>query len=829
MKVIGRISLGWLCVCAALVLGVGVALASPPRIDGGFGVDGIASTSFAPEADLEPFREIAPTPDGGVLVRSIYGSPNELLRYGPDGSLVTAEPEPKNAIGSQPESPTPEGGRLVAVAAAGEGSSAVSRFDADGSLDPSFGKGGTSEALPFEVQAVASLPAGKVLVAGKGILEPGGTKSQPTYQVFVARLGADGKVDPGFGKAGIVKLESEDRVDGSEALAVQGLQGETAEVAVRSAVVGLGPSGNLDPSFGKGGTVTTPGLAIAAEPAAGEALLVAGTEPTGRPSAGEAGPEELYVARYTAAGQPDPTYAGGSGIAAPDQGEEAAADAALFAGDGSVTIGGVTHRSAGCVPGYSCDNTPVVVRVTPDGRPDPGFGSDGIARLSSLTAPIESVYGAVGVRSLAARSGGGILAAGEGLGVTFVAALGTDGSLDGGFGAGGLVAEGGSKPSYVSPVASGVDRAGDIYVLANTNSGTDLSESAIVLRYSPDGTLDRSYGEEGRAYVPSYPESLAVAPDGSAYVTSGERSTLIKLTPSGSLDPHFGKGGSAQLSSVEPFGFGAITTLPDGDLLLAGSAYPRALAWPAVIRLRPDGKVDRSFGTHGVATTRPPTGEEWQEASAMSVDDRGRIVLAGSDLHHCCLERGALVRFDSNGDVDRSFGHRGTTVFGGPGITSVGNLALRGARVLAATTISGGHKTRDVLYSFTPSGHLDPHFGDHGSAIARPRNASRELYERVSVFSTPARFILARSYLPDPLVSFSPQGNPEPTFPHPLKHLIPHPPHRTIRIGPAATLDGNSLIFAWSTFPAGASAGSKEGELKLRRVLLSGPAAAAAR
>jgi uncharacterized delta-60 repeat protein len=828
MKGTGRISLGWACACTALVIGAGGALASPPRIDDGFGAGGIASTSFAPEVETEPFREILATPDGGVIARSSYYSSTELRHYGPDGSLVKAEPELKNGREIQlrpPEAATPEGGRLVGVPADEEGPDAVARYRADGSLDPTFGNGGKSESLPFEVQAVAPLPAGGALVAGKGILDPGGTKTLPTFQVYVTRLGADGKIDPGFGKAGIVRLQSEDKVPGTEALTVQPRQGEGAEVAVASTVVGLDSAGKLDPGFGKAGRVATPGPAVGAGAAAGGALLVAGTKSAGRPAGGKGeaeAPEELYAARYTAAGQLDTAYAGGSGIAVPDAEDEAAAGAALIGADGSVTIGGVTQRAAGCAPGYSCDNTPVVVRVTPGGGADPGFGSGGVTRLSSLTVPIDGGYGA-GILALAARAGGGVFASGEGLGATFVAALGTNGALDDGFGSGGLVTVGATKPSYVNPVESGVDRAGDIYVLANTNSGTALGESAIVLRYSPDGALDQGYGEDGRAYVPSYPESLAVAPDGTVYVTSGERSTLIELTPSGSPDPSFAKRVGAQLRSVEPFQFGVITILRDGDLLFAGSAYPRALAWPAVVRIHPDGKVDRSFGEGGIAIARPPTGQEWQGTSALSVDDRGRIVLAGSDLHRCCRERAALIRFDRDGHLDRSFGHRGTTLFGGRGITSVGGLAFRGTRLLAATTSTGGHKTRDILYSFDRRGHLDRRFGDGGAAVAQPRDSSREPYERVSVFSTPTRIVLARSYLPAPLVAFTPRGHLDRSFSHRLAHLIPHPPNRSLRLGPAATLTADALILAWSSNPSAKAEGSaQEGELKLRRVLLGG-------
>ncbi len=831
MKATGRISLGWLCACAALVLGVGTALASPPSIDDGFGVEGIVSTSFPPEADVEPFREIMATSDGGVVTRSSYYDSTEVRHYGPDGSLVKAEPEVE--IGSdiqleRPEAPTPEGGRLVAVSTGG-GLDAVSLYRTDGSLDPSFGSGGTSEKLPFEVQALAPLPAGEALIAGAGVLSPADTKRPPTYQVWVARLRADGKVDRSFGKAGIVKLDSEDKVPGAEALAVQGRPGGGAEVAVASMVAGLDPSGRLDPSFGKGGRAATPGPAVGAGAAAGEALLVAGTKPVGpRSKADGKAPEDLYVARYTAAGKLDPIYAGGTGFVVLAQAGEAIAGAALVGSDGSVTLGGVTHRAAGCPRGYSCDNTPIVARVTPDGGADPGFGSGGVTRLSSLTVPIEGGSGA-GVLGLVARAGGGVFASGQGLGAAFVAALGTNGALDGGFGDGGLVTQGGAKQSYAIPVASGVDSAGDVYVLADTNSGTGLGESAVVLRYSPDGVLDQSYGEDGRAYVPAYPVSLAVTPEGSAYVDSGGGvSSLVKLTPSGALDPHFGKGGGIEPPFVG-FEIGPVTTLRDGDLLVAGSDFPRARPWPAVARIHPDGRFDRSFGKHGVATVRPPGGGGWQETAAIAVDHRGRILLGGTVEHGCCHEPAALARFDSDGRVDSSFGHRGTTPFGGRGVTVVGGLALCGDRIFAVTNSTGGHRTRDVLYSFDSHGHIDRHFGDGGTAIAKPRDDSRDPYESVSVLSTRGRIIVARSYLPDPLVAFSPRGKLEPSFSHHLRNLVPRATNRLVRVGPAATLDGNGLILASSITSTGGSQEALEGELKLRRVLLGGPAEAAGR
>lgn len=106
--------------------------------------------------------------------------------------------------------------------------------------------------------------------------------------------------------------------------------------------------------------------------------------------------------------------------------------------------------------------------------------------------------------------------------------------------------------------------------------------------------------------------------------------------------------------------------------------------------------------------------------------------------------------------------------------------------------------------------------------MARPRSDSRELYESVAVFSARDRIVLARSYAADPLVAFSPRGKLDPGFARRLKGLVPpYPPKASARVGPAASLDGDKLIFAWSSTQPGGSAGAAaEGVLNLRRILL---------
>jgi uncharacterized delta-60 repeat protein len=826
-----RLTCGLALVLMATVMVPG-SLAAQVRLDPGFGKGGIARTPLPPAFDTELFKEVAAAPDGGVLARAGFFSSGEVDRFGPDGALLAEEMREEAVVLQPPETTAADGSRLVGVGPEGEKKGAVSRYRPDGALDTSFGNGGTSESLPFDVEAVAALPSGKVLAAGAGVYSSGGTKSTPVNQVFVARLDATGKLDSGFGQDGIVKLRSKEKVIDQTALSIQGRTGEGAEVVTESTVVALDASGKLDPSFGEGGQVATLGRVIGAGVAADEALLVAGTKPRGPGPKEKA--EEFYVSRYTATGKLDPAYAGGSGIAALSPEGEAQAGSALVEANGSVLIGGlVKPRSAGCPRGYSCDRTPAVVRFTPGGQPDAGFGKGGLVLLPALSVRIGSSSYLYGVDALAARPGGGVFAAGEAEHAAFVAAIRGDGSLDGGFGAGGIVTKSNPQTTLSAPVATGVDRSRDVFVAAQTDSGMWLSEGVAVLRYSPDGKLDREFGEEGVAFVPPGKQALAVAPNGSSYLTSASESTLTKLTPKGVLDPRFGTEGTVDFPLAKRhYAPEAVVRLPDGDLVVAGNLDSRHGSRPAVVRYLPDGRVDRSFGKSGVEVVKLGRGRQWQ-VETMAIDRKGRILLAGSAPRRhprgCCTQAGMLIRLDADGRLDRHFGRGGGVLAGGGALTQVNSLALRGNRILAVATFTKFSRLADVaagdlLFSFRPDGRLDRHFADHGVARLllsphRKRDA-HEGEETASVFSTPHHILVVRAGFHGPLLSFSPSGRLERNFLRRTKGLVPRRQTQNVPVSPSATLDGDSLILAWSAFPAHPSGRGLQAEVNLQRLLL---------
>jgi uncharacterized delta-60 repeat protein len=818
---------------AVLVAPALAMAAAPVRIDPGFGAGGIARTPLPPSYQVEGFDSVAAGVNGGVTVS---GS-DETFAYDAHGAPIGGEKSVM--LGSvRSEAATADGGRVVIAPSTGaigwgieDPDGRISRFNADGSPSTSFGEGGTVSGLPLIPEALVALPSGKVLVAGEGVRTPGGVKTPPTTQVTVVRLDADGSLDPSFGSGGTVGLGAAFGVPGQGTLFLQAHGGEGAEVATRTAIVALDPSGKPDAGFGKGGKVTTLGQVVGAE-VVGEDVLVAGTKrlgatPTGEPSnLGEApSREELYVVRYGPNGKPDLGF-GGDGVGVLSPKGEVRARSVLFGADGSTLIGGsVTPPPRGCPLYYFCDNVPVIARFTPAGLPDTGFAQGGLLRLSSLAARTggESLRGTL---ALAARPGGGAFAAGESAQASFVAAIGADGTLDGSFGEGGIVKRVETEPANSSPAAVGVDRRGRIYVAADTTSGA--FGNAAVVRYLPGGELDRSYGESGEAFVAAGPRALAVAPDGSAFTVTHETGplpTLTKVMPNGRLDPHFADGGTAFF----PFGPGryepaSVVRLADGDLIVTGNLSVGNSERPALVRFLPSGKLDPRFGSQGVDELRLGRQRRWF-ARTVIADPRGRLLLSGlAELHprqRDATDEAALVRLDRNGAIDRSFGHRGSVLFGPGDLSVAGEMALVGGRIVTLAHTRVGRSEADRLYAFSADGRPDRGFGRDGAITASlpPHGRSRSEPGEIGVgmFRSGNRILVLRSRS---ILSFSAAGHLESARSRRLPGLLPRWQTKDVSLwGPAAALDGKNLVVAWAGTALESEGKYTPSEVNLRRVL----------
>src|SRR5206468_4082838 len=138
----------------------------------------------------------------------------------------------------------------------------VERFNTDGTPDSSFGTGGVARAVaPFPTRgvAIALRPDGKIVAAG-GIFI-----SNVADDFFLTRFEANGSLDTSFGQSGSVTIAFSNLDEtsfasgvaigpnGTIALAGTSLFDTTEHVAVAR----LNSNGSLDASFGTGGKVAT--------------------------------------------------------------------------------------------------------------------------------------------------------------------------------------------------------------------------------------------------------------------------------------------------------------------------------------------------------------------------------------------------------------------------------------------------------------------------------------------------------------------------------------------------------------------------------------------
>lgn len=405
------------------------------------------------------------------------------------------------------------------------------------------------------------------------------------------------------------------------------------------------------------------------------------------------------------AGAPDST-------AAPDTGVEAGA-----AGDAaSDADAGETAPPSSCVDGG------------PPGTLDTSFGDNGIVMLKNQG----------GAASVALQPDGKIVVGGAiGSQTSALVRLLPDGKLDTSFGVGGLV-ESKLVPTYNTAfTAVAIQSDGKILAAGAVDLEVDKrSRDLTIARYLPNGTLDVTFGQGGFTatdfgsddYSAEYPNSMVLLPDGRIVVAGhgGSPTDLVaaRFKPDGSLDDTFGTNGRLRVDtrgrSDSP---GMIVRTPNGGFVIAGTSLrpaPSTTGDMAAVAVTSNGLPDGTFANGG------QTFVDWQASStaqAVAVDPLGRLLVAG----RVAPGDFAIARLSSGGAVDTSFGPNGLVRldFGGrddevdwAGIRADGRLV-----VVGQSLSDQGVGTPDMGIAAArlgADGSLDMSFGSGGKFLVVP-------------------------------------------------------------------------------------------------------------
>jgi uncharacterized delta-60 repeat protein len=368
-----------------------------------------------------------------VRVDCAAPQPNGALdtSFGSGGLVTNSSVRDARSMALQPD------GKLVVLS----DSQSLTRYNADGSPDLGFGTGGIAKAW-FTTDAdtargIALQPDGRIVVVGLA-------RVGSTFDFGAARFNADGSLDTTFGTAGRTAVDVDGPFDearvplirGDGKILVVGNGGATAGAGADSnfAVVRLEATGAVDTSFGSGGKVSI-NIAGRADLASSALLQSDGRiVVAGRVGADGGAAPDVGLVRVNANGMPDTSFgAAGTGIVRIDWSGNGDADEATglaLQADGKIVvaalvrIGGVYRHALG--------------RLNADGTTDMGFGSGGLATQSFAA-------GGDFARALAVQADGRIVTAGSTRPGTsqsddfLVTRHNADGSLDTSFGNGGAV------------------------------------------------------------------------------------------------------------------------------------------------------------------------------------------------------------------------------------------------------------------------------------------------------------------------------------------------------------------------------------------------------
>jgi uncharacterized delta-60 repeat protein len=671
-------------------------------LDSTFGRNGIQTTAFLSNLNTlnEQGKVVLTTANGNIFAVIDANGPTRIGKYLPDGRLDSSYGDAgySNVVNLNPSSAALQGNKIIVGGYTYTNNTidfALVRYMADGTLDSSFGEYGkvTTDFDSSDDKANAiALQGDKIVVAGSS-----------NSDFALVRYTADGTLDPSFGVNGLVTTDFNNSPDVARAIALQGDKiVATGYNNGDFALARYTANGTLDSSFGDNGKVTTDFNSFYDQ---ANAIVLQGDKIIAAGYTDNFYSVDFALVRYTANGTLDTSF-GEHG--------EVTTDFDHFTDEiTSIVLQGDKIIVAGSAASSSGNFEFALARYTADGRLDSSFGVNGLVTTDFSINFDEA-------RSIALQ-GNKIIVAGSAedsvnYNLDFALARYTaDGTLDSSFGVNGKLT-GYFPASYT--FFSGTAIQGNKIVAAGSAFSDNRTDDFALVRYMADGTFDSSFGEHGKVttdFDRSDDKANAIVLQGDKIIVAGSSNSdfaLVRYTADGTLDPSFGKNGKV-ITDLGGSNLVVSIALQGDKIILAGLTGNYLNSDFALARYTADGVLDSSFGKNGKVTTDFNSSNDYPSSIVLRGD---KIIVAGNtgDFPNTDF---ALARYTADGDLDYSFGKNGkvTTDFDN-NIDRASSIALRGDKIIVtgstynALTYYGDF----ALARYTADGALDSSFGING-------------------------------------------------------------------------------------------------------------------
>jgi uncharacterized delta-60 repeat protein len=430
------------------------------------------------------------------------------------------------------------------------------------------------------------------------------------------------------------------------------------------------------------------------------------------------GATDMFLARLNADGSLDNSF-DGDGFIAVNLGATEAGQAIATLSDGRIIVSGHSETID--------ESSMLLWSFLPDGSPDSSFGTNGMVTL--FTGPANNFgWFVYPVGDTAIIAGGNIYNGHFYEPVMF--RVMNDGSIDNSFGTGGITGK--TFECGQSIQVTGLKTNDDKLLICGTGFH-DGNNRLAISRFLSDGLIDGTFAQNGNLFTSSgqqlidpYPLLLNVAdlPDGRILETGKgpyDQIYFAILNEDGLPDSAYGSDGiriyqnfPKELFNAKAAGVDSIFYVAEYSSVL--SYVPEDFVYtyyaPIIVhKIGASGLPDSSFGTNGIANIDIDT-VEILNLESIAIQPDAKVLVSGKSSHGIYL-----VRLNTNGELDLSFGNDGIKIIEVPLQIGFSALQVRtdGKIILVEFVVDGEAFEADRrIYQLLPDGSLDANFGPGG-------------------------------------------------------------------------------------------------------------------
>lgn len=247
------------------------------------------------------------------------------------------------------------------------------------------------------------------------------------------------------------------------------------------------------------------------------------------------------------------------------------------------------------------------------------------------------------------------------------------GSLDENYNQKGFVTIDSDFPGNRTASFSAIQKDGKIICSGYKRIGM-FNNNVTLTRLNPDGSIDTEFGENGIVEYDSGAEkewiqAITTQADGKILLViyaklENHNSIVLRLNINGTLDNSFGKNGKATIDmGSDAQTINSIKVQNDGHIIIAGIIKLQGKKSFGIMKLLPNGVLDKKFAENGIFRYNYQSKENRYELFTIIGNSIFIVGLTDDDDFNRSDSEIIILKLNENGNFDNSFGDKGVVTY----------------------------------------------------------------------------------------------------------------------------------------------------------------------